>query len=514
MIKDFIKEIKFRDVLPYIVFIILMIIALAMKFDYHVDETLTYALSNNAEPIYYMTPQEGVRYENSMDPYTEYLSVKPGNSFSYAIPYYKQVYESHPPIYYALVHTVSSFFPGTFSRWYAGTVNILFALGILFVLRRMVEILTGNYRIKEYLTWGFVFCYAILSEVTFFRMYVVTMFLTTLTTLIFLWQIQKDRGIWFYVFASFAVFVGSLTYYGTLIFSLMICTTYGVYLLINKKWKDVAKFVDGMALAGIAAVVVFPAIIGHIFGAGRGEEAIGNMLNISDFLSRLGTYSAFYNDFVFGRIMPLIVLALIGLLVYAKKTGKLEMNKQKMMYYVMIIIPSILYFLLASKSAPYPEERYTSLAYVNAYVGILCPLMILLHKLFSKKIATIVSVCLIVLISSIGLFTNRWQYLYRWEMPKFEPLNEYKDYDCVCVHSGENWRLNTYIIELTHYKGLTFIDLDDLDNYNLEDFIKTGNGVVVLAGIMDDSVMEAVMKQLPNYSGYEYISERSFYVYK
>ena len=87
MIKDFIKKIKFRDVLPYIVFVILMIIALSLKFDYHVDETLTYALSNNAEPIYYMTPQEGFRYENSMDPYAEYLSVKPGNSFSYAIPY-------------------------------------------------------------------------------------------------------------------------------------------------------------------------------------------------------------------------------------------------------------------------------------------------------------------------------------------------------------------------------------------------------------------------------------------
>lgn len=512
--KRFFKDIKFIDVLPYIVFLIAMIVVISLKFDYHVDETLTYSLSNNSDPIYYMEPEEGYRYEPSIQPYIDYLSVKPGESFSYSIPYFKQVNESHPPIYYALVHTVSSLFPGSFSRWYAGAVNIIFALGTLFVLRRIVELLTDNKLIKNCLTWGFISCYAVLSEVSFFRMYVVTLFLTTLTTYIFMWQLQSNRGKWFYILASFVVLVGALTYYGTLIFSLAICVTYGIYLLINKRWKDVFKFVGGMAIAGTLAIGIFPIIIRHVFGKGRGGEAIGNMFNLSDYMDRLKSFIGFYNDFVFGRILLVLLIVLIILIVYAHKQDKLLIDKKKAMYYIILVVPSLAFFLIASKSAPYYEERYTSLTYANAYIGIICPLLILLNKLFEKKLANILSICLIVVISAIGLTTNRWQYLYRWEMPRFEPLEEYKECDAICIHGGETWRLNTYIIELSNYNSVTFIEASDLDLYNLEDFITTKNGIVVLAGIMDDNVMNDVMKHLPSYSGYKYISERSFHIYR
>ena len=512
--KKFFKDIKFIDVLPYVVFLIAMIFVIALKFDYHVDETLTYSLSNNSDPVYYMDPQEGFRYEPSIQPYLDYLTVKKGESFSYSIPYFKQYYESHPPIYYALVHTVCSLFPGSFSRWYAGAVNIIFALGTLFVLRRIVELLTENKLIKNCLTWGFVSCYAVLSEVSFFRMYVVTLFLTTLTTYIFMWQLQSDRGKWFYILASFVVLVGALTYYGTLIFSLAICVIYGIYLLINKKWKDVYKFVGGMAIAGGIAIAVFPAIIRQVFGDGRGGEAIGNMFNLSDYIDRLKSFVGFYNDFVFGRILLLLLIVLVALIIYANRQGKLSLDKTKMMYYIILIAPSLIFFLVASKSAPYHEERYTSLTYANAYIGIMCPLLSLLNKLFEKKLANIISICLIAIISTIGLTTNKWQYLYRWEKPSFDLLDPYREYDCLCIHGGENWRLNTYILELTKYNSVTYVRKSEMENYNLEDYITTGNGIVVLAGISDKNVIDEVMNYLPNYSGYEYVSENSFYVYK
>ena len=511
--KKFIKNIRFIDVLPYIVFMCVIVVALYLKFDYHMDELLSYTLSNHVGS-YYLDPEDGVMYANSMDPYIEYLAVQKGDSFSYSIPYFRQVYESHPPIYYALLHTVCSFFPETFSKWYGGTVNIIFALGTLFVLRRIIEILTDSRFIKNILTWGFVFCYAVISQATFFRMYSTTLFITTLITYIFLWQLQKDRGKWFYICAAFMVFVGSLTYYGTLIFSTMICVTYGIYLLINKKWKDVGIFCGSMAAAGVASVCVFPAIIRHIFGEGQGSNAINNFFNIADMLSRLKSYTGFYNDFVFGRVEILILLAIIILIYVARKQNRFCFEKAQILNYIMILVPSLAFFLVAAKSAPYHEERYTSLVYANAYVGIMCPLYILISKVLEEKKAKIISILIVVFISSMGLFTNRWQYLYRWEIPKFEPLKEYSDLDCLCIHGGENWRLTTYILELTNYKGLTFIHLDNIGNFNLEDYITTGDGVVVLAGILDDSVMDEVMKHLPNYSGYKYISERSFYVYK
>ena len=55
---------------------------------------------------------------NSPEDFNEYLAVSPDDRFDYAQVYENQIIDaSHPPLYYALVHTVCSFFPGVFSKW-------------------------------------------------------------------------------------------------------------------------------------------------------------------------------------------------------------------------------------------------------------------------------------------------------------------------------------------------------------------------------------------------------------
>lgn len=510
--KKFIKDIKLEDVLLFVVFIALMVTLISFKVFYHLDETLSYALSNHAGP-YFMVPEEGVR-RDPMEFYYDYLSVQPGNLRALSIPYINQKNDSHPPFYYFIIHIICGLMPRTFSRWQAGIVNIFFALGTLFVFRRILKLFTSDKFIFRLLSWGFVFTAAILSETTFFRMYVMCIFLTTLLTYLFMWQLKKDRGLLFYGLASFVVWFSSLTHYGTLIFSALICTTYGIYLIIHKKWKDVLYLCVSMAIAAICAIGFFPTMIRHVFGAGRGSESIGNLFDLSDLLTRLKTFLSFFDIFMFGRIGLLIILALIGLFIYLRKSNQLEIDRTHILYYVIIFVPSIIYFLVSAKSAPYDEERYVSAIYAIVYVGILYPLIAMFKKLFNGKTFKYVSIVFITVMTLISFFTNGWQYLYRRKKAGFDLLNDYKQNDCICIYDDtDSWRPQVSMIELSKYNALTFIEIDNIDKYNLNDFIKTDNVMICLLGI-DDSYMNEVLNRLDGYSKYEYISERSFYVHK
>ena len=59
--------------------------------------------------------------------------------FDYASVYYNQTQDVHPPLFYFLLHTVCSLFPGSFTKWtglgmnfvlLGGTLAALYALGM------------------------------------------------------------------------------------------------------------------------------------------------------------------------------------------------------------------------------------------------------------------------------------------------------------------------------------------------------------------------------------------------
>ena len=60
------------------------------------------------------------------DAFMDYFTVQRGHEFDYATVWKNQSEDVHPPLYYVFVHTISSFFPGSFSKWFGLAVNILF----------------------------------------------------------------------------------------------------------------------------------------------------------------------------------------------------------------------------------------------------------------------------------------------------------------------------------------------------------------------------------------------------
>lgn len=109
-------------------------------------------LSNNAEDFVFLTEDE---WEKAAQEYQDggYVPgsfvkqlyvVTPGEGFQYGKVFENQSADVHPPLYYCLVHTISSLFPGTYSKWYALGINLVCMLLIDTVLYRIGCLLLKN----------------------------------------------------------------------------------------------------------------------------------------------------------------------------------------------------------------------------------------------------------------------------------------------------------------------------------------------------------------------------------
>ena len=126
------------------IIIILNLIWCVKKSDMFIDEIYTYGLSNS-----YYTPFIKDATENgtlinarlTREDFMNYLTVNKGEQFSFASVYYNQTQDAHPPLYYMFLHLISSFFPGSYSKWLGLSLNIVFYLItnlLLYQVARMI----------------------------------------------------------------------------------------------------------------------------------------------------------------------------------------------------------------------------------------------------------------------------------------------------------------------------------------------------------------------------------------
>lgn len=74
---------------------------------FHLDEALTFTLTNNKDGI-----NISDEYKNTWRPGIDYyrlLTVSSEDKFNYKQVYINQTEDVHPPLYYFIIHTISSF---------------------------------------------------------------------------------------------------------------------------------------------------------------------------------------------------------------------------------------------------------------------------------------------------------------------------------------------------------------------------------------------------------------------
>ena len=293
-------------ILIAVLFIVAMFGVLSLKTDYFLDEIYTYGKANYKTPTsvqikdgagaVYIPIEDGKRYIPAAKSLMDFVMVQPDNQFNYASVWKNEARAVHPPIHTALVHTVSSFFPNIFSRWFAGVINIVFAVLTLLALRALCRCYVDDEKQVNIISFAFIFSGGILSAVTFLRMYVMAMFWITLLTYFFVKASKEKTEGNTFLFRVFAVALcGALTHYYCILYAVLISVTYGIWLLFGKKYRYIFKFSSAMVASGIASYLIFPAMIKHIFFGPRGREVMGNAVTVSDFFSRIKSFLIIIN---------------------------------------------------------------------------------------------------------------------------------------------------------------------------------------------------------------------------
>lgn len=481
------------SLLIIVLFIVAMCVVLSYKANFFVDEIFTYGKANYKTPLsfhltadtggVYVPIEDGKIYYPGGKALMDYVVVQPEHRFDYANVWKNEAKAVHPPFHSALVHTVSSFFPGKFSRWFAGIINIVFAVLTLFVLRLLSRCYIDDERLINFTSIAFAFSGGILSAITFLRMYIMAMFWVTLLTYCFVRRFKEqesDRSFYLKVFT--VTVCGAMSHYYCIVYAAFICGVFGVYLLFRKEYREIVCFVSSMAVAGIVSYLIFPAVIIHIFSGPRGIEVMENAAVFSDFFSRLKSFLRIINEQLLGNCGNVLALGLIIMCVALadkyynnwKQNNRItfsdfiynSISKNFLMRHVLLIVPTVLFFITVAKITVYRTDRYMFPIYGNIILIVCLLLVHIFHQVSVSKICKLCLVCLALCIITIKSWsTVGWPYLYQDSKLFLEKVSGYSSVDNICLYDAA-WKICPMLMETQAYKSIQFC------NYNNEQIMQ------------------------------------------
>jgi hypothetical protein len=494
-------KLKWKEMILYILFAGILCVLFFNKVEFHVDELLTYNLAN-AES--WFNPENGVIYSPASQPFLDAMTSN--GIFDLKHVWKQQANDTHPPLYYVLVHAVCTLFPNTLSMRYAGIINIIFQLLILYVYRKILLLLFFDNKNIYIMSVMYILSVGILEISTFLRMYVMAMFWVALFTYIILNNLSGLR-LKSYVQLVAVTVSGALTHYYFIVFAFFLSLTFVVIMALEKRIKEILAYISTMLISGGVACLIFPYMIRHIFKTGRGAESIDN-LGSSDLISQIKIYFEIISKDLFGGYLLIIffVVAFSLLLnwLYLNYDGEriIIFEKIEKRQYACLLIPSALYVLLISKTAPYNTSRYVSPIYPILIIGIMgimykC-MACYVHKL---KNALVLFSILISVIVATGISNCTWGNLYSSSKERINNAEKYgENASAICLYDT-SWKINPYYLEISQCRTITFYNTTDYDefinNFDIDNY--SGDIAFFLIGIDSDLFIERFTNDYPMY---------------
>lgn len=431
-----------------------------IKQGFHMDELLTYGLSNSYFFPFPFTFGEWLPSSYFHD----YLTVNGQDAFAYDSVYYNQASDVHPPIYYIIIHTISSFFQGDFTKWIGLAANVSFYLLTILSIFSFAKYLFKDKWIALLVAsfWGF--SVGAVSSVMFIRMYV----LLTLWFILFLYAStlllnRKEDSYHVYLFIMIVTIGGTLTQYYFLIGAFFISSILSVLLVIKKRWRSFYAFVLTMIMGLSFSYILFPPILKHILNTGRGQEATANMAEgSSHFLEffKIIDSSLFANKGVIMGLFSLLLLAAAFVSVSFGKTQRRLDSSYFLQNLALFIIPAVLYLAVIQRIAPYQTSRYI-LAIFPAIVFSLFFIIFFALTTFIKNNIIIRWALLFLTVSwtVMGYRNIPVENLFTGYASIMKGIEEYKDNDALVIEDAV-WKITGNLLELKEFNDVLPILVD------------------------------------------------------
>lgn len=230
----------------------------------------------------------------------------------------------------------------------------------------------------------------------------------------------------------------------------------------------------------IAAIVSYPACLGHIFRGYRGTEAMGEFFNLQNTMGRLRFFAGLLNEYVFSSTLPLLLLLLLLLGVTVKmlqrrKGVQRERGKYSALWILMAAVAG--YFAVVTKTALLTAEEANR--YQLPVYGLILMLFLVMTVLLAGRIVLLsdpikrknvlmwaLTGLLLVLpfLGEInGLLRHRVLFLYEEDAENIALAQENHAVPVVYFYNGNlTWMIWDESLELMQYDRIYFVNMADL----------------------------------------------------
>lgn len=306
--------------------------------------------------------------------FRDYITVNGKDAFQYPSVYFNVKDDNHPPLHFMLLHTVSSVFQGKAEPFMGCAINIAAILGCCFLmllLGRMGEgtgipLWNRQTGLLAALLYGL--SSGAVATALLIRMYgMMTFFCMALFAL----HVKKWRDKSFDAKNGWLIAVtvlGFLTQYFFLFYCLTLALVTAVGLAREKLWKQLRRYIRSMVTAAAIGLACFPFAVSDVFSSGRGVEALDSLKNgFGGYGERLGAFGGILLERLFGSvrggagILLLLGVSLLPAYAYNRKKGGAAAENPAGRYggwLILLIVPPAAYFLLAARMSPYMVDRY------------------------------------------------------------------------------------------------------------------------------------------------------------
>ncbi len=476
------------------------------KENYFIDEFMTYSLANSK--CLPQIVQEESKYTD-YGPYQEYLTVDQNNRFNYKNVWLQQKLDVHPPIYYTLIHTVCSFFPEQFSKWYGLSVNLFCLILIDIILFNLLKkIFHDSTFIPYVILAGYGTSIIFMNMMVFIRMYaLLTLFVISLIYLFYTYyNLEKPKKYW--ILQYLIVLGGTLTQYYFLIFLFWISLFIGIDLIKQKKYREGVLFVVDLGLSGLSAIIIFPAMLEHIFMGYRGKEAVSNVFSFSEIFVRIKSYIAIINKEVFGGLFWVaLALFIIELIRNRKKIWNIE-------YFT--IFSAILYVLVILKISPTLVDRYIMPVCWILYCFFLIAIFKYLCEFVKNKNKTMTTFVAISIVTCLNVFNL---YQFGWTVPETYKNNnemmyyslEHSDHDAIIISNTteSDWRTLYNVMDLKNYNSYYVTTPEKIQTILEKDSNLQKNIILYLCADADkDEIYQILESNVKSIESFDYVGLR------
>ena len=363
------------------------------KEGFFIDEVWTFLLSNHQySKIENICPTfvDG-EVRSGEDVWQDYLTVNGNKRFDYANVVTNQSHDVHPPLYYILVHTAASIFPEMDEVGVGLLVNIPLACVVFWQMAWIFRQLGVKGWSAVGLSAAYVLGVGFLSyEVLFFRMYCLLTVWCSLLLMVLLKFPPEERASWRYCAAlGLALFGGAMTQYYFLIYAFLLCALYALFVVWKGNWQKLFLSIATAALVGGTSILLYPAMLNHIFKGYRGQEAFSNVQRVGHLWERLWSYLQITDRYAFGQLLLLALLLLLGLLIVSLVRKKSRIEAKATRQYALLVLPACVYILLVSQISPFIRFRYTIVVTGFLYIALFAAMANVAGK-FSPRAGTLV----------------------------------------------------------------------------------------------------------------------------